>query len=657
MEYKRIKPKKRKFKDHKIFYIFILLLFIGVGYAALTTSLSINGTTNVATNSWNIHFVNLQVKSGSVEGNPSASIQSGNMSISYGAILAQPGDYYEFSVDVKNEGSLPGKVSIVNLTGNNTSYLNTSYAYSNGSSIQVGDILNAGKSKKLTIKAWIPDDIDTSLLPTTDTPITLTFNLQYVQSEEDAPPDATDLIIALADTNSCIEKYEGNVTDEIGITEEATKVYFNKCADKRNVIFGGFCWRMVRTTETGGIKMIYNGEVVDGKCLSTRGDHKGIVQQNNTNQNLSSSYLYGSSFTYNIGTNEFTLLDTSESTWSDSTYESLIGKFTCKSTSDTCSTIYQISYYSSNREAFASVYSIADTNYAQIGKSSFNTSSFYLSSLGYMYNKKYRNNEDIIQSVNAKFGSNYTYDNNSNLYTLSGTTRIIDDWSSNYNTIKDSRYTCWNTNGSCTKLSYIYSSSSNYVDYVNLIEGKSLTDLINEMLFADDVNHYNSVIKGIVDGWFGKEMINKTIMIEDSIYCNNRNIKDYGNWNPNNNGGSLQFGVSDNINSLTCPNLTDQFSTNNNSAKLLYPVALLTYVEYRGANNNVAFKTGTDWWTMSPLYVPGQSVALTNIRQNGSDAPNYPGYSLGIRPVISLAPGNTFASGNGSEDSPWVIQE
>ena len=203
MEYKKIKPRKRKFKDHKILYIFILFLFIGVGYAALTTSLSINGITNVATNSWNIHFANLQVKSGSVEGNPAASIQSGNMSISYGAILAQPGDYYEFSVDVKNEGTLPGKVSIVNLTGNNTSYLNTSYAYSNGSSIQVGDILNAGKSKKLKIKAWIPDDIDTSLLPTTDTPITLTFNLQYVQSEEDAPPDATDQIIALSKSNTC----------------------------------------------------------------------------------------------------------------------------------------------------------------------------------------------------------------------------------------------------------------------------------------------------------------------------------------------------------------------------------------------------------------------------------------------------------------------
>ena len=31
--------------------------------------------------------------------------------------------------------------------------------------------------------------------------------------------------------------------------------------------------------------------------------------------------------------------------------------------------------------------------------------------------------------------------------------------------------------------------------------------------------------------------------------------------------------------------------------------------------------------------------------------------SIGVRPVISLAPGNTFASGTGSESDPWIVQE
>ena len=39
----------------------ILLLAIGIGYAYLTSNLSIAGNTSVTTNTWNIHFENLNV--------------------------------------------------------------------------------------------------------------------------------------------------------------------------------------------------------------------------------------------------------------------------------------------------------------------------------------------------------------------------------------------------------------------------------------------------------------------------------------------------------------------------------------------------------------------------------------------------------------------
>ena len=47
--------------------------------------------------------------------------------------------------------------------------------------------------------------------------------------------------------------------------------YFNGAVTNNNVLFAGFCWKMVRTTDTGGIKMIYNGalkDVVDSVPLS-----------------------------------------------------------------------------------------------------------------------------------------------------------------------------------------------------------------------------------------------------------------------------------------------------------------------------------------------------------------------------------------------------
>ena len=108
-----------------------------------------------------------------------------------------------------------------------------------------------------------------------------------------------------------VTKYNGQVTDQVGQTVTAQNVYFNKCADKRNIKFAGYCWQMIRTTETGGIKMIYNGEPDnDGECGSSRGDHKGIVGADGSTQTLNASYLYGDSFTYDITNSTFTLTDT-----------------------------------------------------------------------------------------------------------------------------------------------------------------------------------------------------------------------------------------------------------------------------------------------------------------------------------------------------------
>ena len=46
--------------------IAILILSIGIGYAYLTSNLSITGSTRVNANIWDIHFNNIQVDSGSV---------------------------------------------------------------------------------------------------------------------------------------------------------------------------------------------------------------------------------------------------------------------------------------------------------------------------------------------------------------------------------------------------------------------------------------------------------------------------------------------------------------------------------------------------------------------------------------------------------------
>ena len=52
-------------------------------------------------------------------------------------------------------------------------------------------------------------------------------------------------------------------------TEGSVPVYYYRGAANQvnnNIIYNNMCWKIIRTTETGGVKLIYNGTPTDGKC-------------------------------------------------------------------------------------------------------------------------------------------------------------------------------------------------------------------------------------------------------------------------------------------------------------------------------------------------------------------------------------------------------
>ena len=55
--------------------------------------------------------------------------------------------------------------------------------------------------------------------------------------------------------------------------------YYRGAVNDNNVLFANFCWKIVRTTETGGIKMIYNGKPVGGKCTTSSGTGTQITTE------------------------------------------------------------------------------------------------------------------------------------------------------------------------------------------------------------------------------------------------------------------------------------------------------------------------------------------------------------------------------------------
>ena len=83
-------------------------------------------------------------------------------------------------------------------------------------------------------------------------------------------------------------------------TENNVPVYYYRGAvDNNHVLFANFCWRIVRTTETGGVKLIYDGTPSNGQCNNT-GEATTIGNiQFNTNYNSPAyvGYMYGTAYT------------------------------------------------------------------------------------------------------------------------------------------------------------------------------------------------------------------------------------------------------------------------------------------------------------------------------------------------------------------------
>ncbi len=649
---------RRTNKQKLAISLFILaLLSIGIVYAYLTSNLSITGSTEIVANSWDIHFANLNVTEGSVDATTPVAINpSDNTKITYTVKLNRPKDFYEFTVDVVNAGSLPGKVSISTISGITAEaedIVDYSVNYTNGNLVQIGDILNGGATKSIKVRVFYNDDITAEDLPDTNLNLTLTFTLEYVQSERDLL-DTEALISKLKTENSsCFTKYEGQVTDQVNNAVQASNVYFNQCADKRNIIFNNMCWQMIRTTETGGIRMVYNGDVVDGKCESTRGDHKGIVGTQGSTQTLNASYLYGDSFTYDITNNNFTLVDSTTATWSDSTYENLLGKFTCKNTEGTCTTLYNVNGYSNSTTAYTSSYTIGDTNYAQIGTSSFNANYYSPAMVGYMFNNVYNYNSGAPTS-GSLMGNDISYSNGT--YTL-----LPASGESELGTTLDAahHYTCNTTSSTCNKVRYYYYSSGSNNYYIELDGEESIDEAVNNMLY-NNVNRYNSSIKGIIDSWYRQNMLSKTNMLEDTVYCNARVMTNQATngWNKD---GSLttfiQFKNYLPTANLECPNVTDQFSIGNNKAKLIYPVSLINNEEWNNIGTSSLRQTGVDYWGLSPNAYANYAASVRYVDADALYNLGKVSITGGSRPAVTLSTGAVISSGSGTESDPFIISE
>ncbi len=196
---------------------------------------------------------------------------------------------------------------------------------------------------------------------------------------------------------------EGLSTEKIYYYDGETTTNNNIIKNKNNVIFADHCWQMIRTTDTGGVKMIYNGEVVNGKCLDTRGTHPGFKSL--IERTFSNSYYYGSEYLFNKTTNKFSL------TGYTTTGEIPVGYYTCLGTSedDSCSTLYYVSEYTGNNR-YLSYTLNTESAYSSFGSIPYNRRNDSLAYIGYMYDKDFKNISGMSEVDTIYNKSNYNAD-------------------------------------------------------------------------------------------------------------------------------------------------------------------------------------------------------------------------------------------------------
>ena len=391
--------------------------------------------------------------------------------------------------------------------------------------------------------------------------------------------------------SSGITNGQGIYTLSETASESCPVHYFRGNVANNHVIFAGHCWEIVRTTETCGVKLVYNGEPTGGKCLASGSE-----------QNLT--------------------------------------------------------------------------------KTIFNDSINSLAYQGYMYNKVYEMDFKDMSSISSeiKYGNSFMYSNGS--YELTDTI-TYNSWSDAHNNLNNNHYTCFNSTGTCDSLYYIFYTNSTNAFYVELKDGADIQTALNEMLYASDVNAKDSDIKKYLeDTWFTDKKTGVhyySRFLEDTKWCNDRQIASLGGWNPN--GGStsetLTFKGYDRLKNTYKPTLKceeqDAFTLSLDKGgtegygnnKLTYPVGMLTADEYVLAGSSTT-QTNTDYylytstfvWTLTPSQVLADQYFIRKYNLDSGGGMGVNGISIHeyfIRPSISLIKGTEFESGDGTKENPYVI--
>ncbi len=386
-------------------------------------------------------------------------------------------------------------------------------------------------------------------------------------------------------------------------SDEYPIAFFRGEINNNNVIFGGFCWQIVRTTDTGGIKMIYNGVATgNGTTCENTAHADRIISSSKFNANSTSmsdvGYMYNTRYASSIATGASNLIFGKNVEWDGSNYLVIEDTSGMASTNETLDADHHYTCGSAGTSTCTSVryYYYSGSDYYYITLTSGDTI------------------EDAIYKMTGN-GSSETITKNDG-YVLNNTD----------STIKTTLET-WFRN--------------NLNDYINYLED---TTWCNDRTFKTSGG--NSLASS---GW------NPSGGSLSTTICFGTRNRVWNSWYS-----------TTNVPVTTCEREIDSFRVNNSQAPLTYPIGLLTADEVimGGASGNGStvnstyyLYTGNNYWLAAPFYFFSIRAYEFEVNSSGNLYYFYVSVASGLRGAVSLALGTEFVDGgDGTPENPYVVK-
>ena len=434
--------------------------------------------------------------------------------------------------------------------------------------------------------------------------------------------------------------------------DEKPVYFYRGNVENNNVILNDMCWLIVRTTETGGTKLLYNGTPTSGQCLGDQNyDIRSAVEALFDSENNS----YPSTL---IGKSKF---NDNHNSPADFGY------------------MYGQRYEAQPKAESGSLVA----SYQTIGNNT------YVFGNDVTYSDDYYHLQDIVNVTGS--------DENSVLIGANG-----------------HHYTCLSSSTDCSDVYYVVGHNNYQLDqiqYIVLNDGDKIEDAVDKM--GENTN--NSTIKQYIESWYEDNMSAVASLLEDTIWYSGKafgsgslssknvdmsNIFDNEGSNtvdtlnimahgitredkattplirtPADNAGQegelnyLMVGYFGNVNmhpDLSYGETANRFTVDaeNGNGKLVYPVGLLDISEVilagatghafaEGATFGMYIDNNYTWWTISPNGF-WTTATINTFGLGGIGETEATSTRVGVRPVVSLKYGLGANSGDGSKENPFT---